>query len=133
MEILEQFGFDPLLFIGQIINFLILFVVFKKFLYKPILTTLINRENKIKEGLKDAEKAHLAKESAEAERDVIIKNASQEAQTILADTKKAADELKATILEESKTEADKILASAREQAAIEMEKMKKEAAGISLE
>ena len=48
MEILNNFGFQPTLFIAQIVNFLILAYVFKRFLYKPILKTLKDRQKTMK-------------------------------------------------------------------------------------
>ena len=64
MEILDSFGFDPVFFTAQIINFLILAFVFKKFLYKPVLKILSERSRKIAKGLADAENAKLALEKA---------------------------------------------------------------------
>jgi F-type H+-transporting ATPase subunit b len=57
MEILKTFGFDPILLGAQIINFLIIFYLLKRFLYKPVLGMLKTREDKIKEGIKQAEEA----------------------------------------------------------------------------
>lgn len=133
MEFLSQFGFNPALFVAQIVNFLILFIILKKLLYKPILKTVKDREKKISQGLKDAEKAHQELVAAEAERDKIIQKASQEAQSILDDTKKTADALKTSILEEARQDATRIIAHAKSQADSEMEKMRKEATGLSLE
>ena len=52
MELLKDFGFDPILLTAQIINFLIVLVVLKKFMYKPVLDMLKKRENDIKKGIK---------------------------------------------------------------------------------
>ena len=55
MEIIKNFGIDPLLLIAQIVNFLIIFYILKRFALKPILDILKKRENTIKEGLREAE------------------------------------------------------------------------------
>ena len=65
MEILKNFGFEPVFFIAQIVNFLILFFVFKRFLYKPILKLLKERAREITKGLEDADNAKKTLEDAE--------------------------------------------------------------------
>lgn len=132
MEILQKFGFDTGLFLAQVVNFLILAFVFKKFLYKPILKTLETRRKKIAQGIADAEKAEIAKQAAEQERDRIIKEATTEAQKIIDDMRKHAEEMRTEILEEARTDADKIIATAKEQSDLEMERMRKEAGSMSL-
>ena len=62
MEILENFGVNPVLLAAQIVNFIIVLFILKKFLYKPILDLLKKRQFTIKEGLKQAEAT--AKEAA---------------------------------------------------------------------
>ena len=57
MEILENFGLNPMLLIAQIVNFLIVLFILKKFLYKPVLEMLKKRQTTIKDGLKQAEEA----------------------------------------------------------------------------
>ncbi|MBU2632677.1 F0F1 ATP synthase subunit B, partial [Patescibacteria group bacterium] len=49
MEIVKQFGLDPVLLVAQIVNFLILLFILKKLLYKPVLELLKKREDTIKE------------------------------------------------------------------------------------
>src|SRR5581483_10771761 len=102
MELFRDFGFEPTLFFAQIINFLILAYVFKRFLYKPILKVLKDREHKIKQGLKDADQAAADRQNAEAERERIIKQAGVEAEKILTETKKTAEEMKNQILEQTR-------------------------------
>ena len=52
---MEAFGIQPLLLAAQIVNFLILAYILKRFLYKPVLEVLKKREKKIKDGLQAAE------------------------------------------------------------------------------
>ncbi len=133
MEILNQFGFSPILFFGQIVNFLILAFIFKKFLYKPILKTLNERKKKIAKGLKDAEEAAEALSHAESEKEVILVKASKEAEKILDDTKKAAEEMRDEILTGARSDADKIITSAKAQVDAQMEEMEKRAKKASLD
>lgn len=133
MEILNQFGFDPALFLAQIVNFLILAYVFKKFLYKPILKLLKERKDSIKQGLEDAENAHLALEKANEEQDEVLKRAGIEAEKIIESTRVVASELKSTILKEAEAESNRILKEAKEQATLEMEKMQGKISSMSLD
>src|SRR5437870_10658982 len=57
MEILKNFGFEPILFIAQIVNFVIIYLILKKFLYKPVLKLLKDRKQTIAGGLKQAEES----------------------------------------------------------------------------
>ena len=55
MEFLKEFGIQPTLLIAQIVNFLIILFILKKFFYKPIIKLLDDRKKKIEESLKNAE------------------------------------------------------------------------------
>lgn len=115
MELLKNFGFEPIMFLAQIVNFLILVYIFRRFLYLPILKVLASREEKIKQGLKDAEQAHLELIEAEEDKDQIIRKAGKEAEKILEDTQKAAEGLRDTILAEAQKNAEKFMHDARTQ------------------
>jgi F-type H+-transporting ATPase subunit b len=132
MEILNQFGFDIKLFVAQIINFVILVFLFKKFLYKALLKQIQERNTKIKKGLTDAEAAEKALAHAEAKQDEIIKKAGKEAESIMSNAKKTADEIRENTIAQTKAEADKIMLDAKEQAALELEKVKQQAENIAL-
>jgi F-type H+-transporting ATPase subunit b len=43
MELLKNFGFEPVLFLAQVVNFLVIFLVMKKFLYAPLVKMLEER------------------------------------------------------------------------------------------
>jgi len=52
MEILKEFGIQPTLLLAQIVNFLIILFVLKKFFYKPIIKVLDARKKRIEVSLK---------------------------------------------------------------------------------
>lgn len=132
MELLNEFGFDWRLFVAQLINFLVIAYLFKRFLYKPIMSSLKKREDTIDKGLRDAEKATLALEKAESEKDAILQEASKEAERILNEARNAASEARENILEDTRKDADKIIQQAKEQINLEREYFLKEARGLSL-
>jgi F-type H+-transporting ATPase subunit b len=132
MEILKDFGFEPTFFFAQIINFLIIAFILKRFLYKPVLATLSERKSKIEKGLKDAEKASLELAKAEERKDEIIKKAAEEAEKIIEETKKSTEELRETLTLSAKTEAEKIISEAKVAAEEEFDKSRKQAENIAL-
>jgi F-type H+-transporting ATPase subunit b len=114
MNILDNFGFNPILFTAQIINFVIIFFVLKKILYKPVMDTLKKRDEEIKKGLKDKEDAEKLLLEAEEKESKILKDAQTKAEKIIADAKLEATDTKAQIEESARKEAEKMLSQARE-------------------
>jgi F-type H+-transporting ATPase subunit b len=133
MEILNQFGFDLKLFIGQVVNFLVLFYVFKRFLYKPILNVLAERENRIKQGLEDSDRARLLMEESRRDASGILKETRIEAEGIIENSRKMAEQMRQEIVAHSRVESEKIIAQAQAQATLEMEKMQGNLRNISVE
>ncbi len=126
MEILKNFGVNPLLLIAQAVNFLIILYVLKRFLYKPILEVIKKRESSIKEGLKQAEEARILMEKTAAREREVIKRAQEESRKLLEETKKQRDEvLKATEVSAQKR-AEQILNEAKKQITFETSKAQKE-------
>ncbi len=50
-DLISKLGIEWKLLLAQIVNFVILFLVLKKFLYKPLLNFMNNRRQKIADGL----------------------------------------------------------------------------------
>ncbi|HUD04867.1 MAG TPA: F0F1 ATP synthase subunit B [Patescibacteria group bacterium] len=115
MEILKTFGVDPILLGAQIINFLIIFYLLKRFLYKPVLGMLKKREDKIKEGMKQAEEARITLEKTLEEEKKIFAKAHDEAKALIVDAKMQALEVSKEIEDNTKRQAEKILLDARAQ------------------
>lgn len=126
MEILKDFGVNPILLGAQIINFLIIFYLLKRFLYKPVLSVLKKRENEIKKGIDDAEQAKKTLEDAEDKEKKILKTARLKADEMLKNAKIQSDELLKESGERSRKQADKLLTEAREAIKVESEKAEKE-------
>ncbi|MBI2031128.1 MAG: F0F1 ATP synthase subunit B [Candidatus Levybacteria bacterium] len=114
MEIINNFGLDPLLLGAQIVNFLIIFYVLKRFLYKPVLGILKKREDTIKEGLRQAEDGKKLFEEAQNKEKEILTRAQNQAQTILEEAKIQTDELAKQIEQKAQKNASDIINSATE-------------------
>lgn len=83
MEILAKLGIDWKLFVAQIVNFVILLWILRRFAYRPMLTFLEERTERIDQGLKDADAAHMKLGEMERKEKAILAQAKQEAQKIL--------------------------------------------------
>lgn len=115
MEILNNFGFEPILFLAQIVNFLIIYWLLKKFLYKPVLKLLEDRKHKIVQGLKNAEEsARLLEETIQKE-EKILNQAQEKAKKLIEEAKAQSDIMLKQSIEETRKKVDTMLLEAREQ------------------
>ena len=122
MELLGNFGFDPLMLGAQIVNFLIILFVLRKFLYKPVQDMLNTRQNLIKEGVRNAEESKLLLEKARNEEIEILKNAQNQARKLLEDVKKQSIILTKQSEESAKKQSERMLQEAKLQILQETEK-----------
>ena len=113
---------DPGLFVWTINTFLGLFIVLAKYAWKPLMKMLDDRENMIRSSLEDAKKAKLELEGLNQECEAITAKARSEAQSILADSKSAAEKVKEDTIAKAKEQAIKISDDAKKQIQIEKDK-----------
>ncbi|GAB2613710.1 F0F1 ATP synthase subunit B [Emticicia sediminis] len=115
----------------------ILVFVLKKFAWKPILSSLKEREDSIESALRMAEETRAEMAKLKADNDKILAEARAERDNVIRLGKDAADKLIAEAKERAVIEGNKIIADARE--AIQQEKvamiaqMKKDMASFSIE
>ena len=117
-KLLAEFSFG--LFIVQTVLFIGLFLLLKKFAWKPILGAVNEREEGIKNALDSAEKARQEMENLNADNERILKEARAERESMMKDARQIKDSMINEAKEEAKAEATKILEQA--QAAIQSEK-----------
>lgn len=125
MEIIKNFGINPYLLGAQVINFLILFYLLKRFAFKPIMDMLEKRRMTIEKGLKDAMDSRHALENALDEERKILRKAQSEAQKIVMESKNSAEQLARDIKGQTKTQVEEMLMQANAKnarAEVEMEK-----------
>ncbi len=121
-KILENFGFDWRLALANLINFLIIVWLLKKFAFKPIRKILDERENKIKKGIEDAEKSAQELQLTKQTSEKTLLNARNEANEIIARANKESEKIIAegAVVAEQKTK--EIINLAKQ--AVEQEKQK---------
>jgi F-type H+-transporting ATPase subunit b len=122
----DAFGVDPWKLLFQVINFLLLLYLLNRFLFKPVLKLLDERESRIRKGLEDAETAARDRELAKAEREAALDEARKEAQAMVARANKIAEDSRAEIVAEAKEQAEKVAARAREEITAEKDKARAE-------
>lgn len=125
MEALGQFGINPILLAAQIVNFLIILYIVRKFALKPIQQILKNRQNTIKEGLQQAEEARLLLEQTAEKESKVLRKAQQDAKLMLDEAKKLRDETIAHAEAKTREQTEKMLKEAREQITFETREAEK--------
>ncbi len=125
MEIIKNFGLDPKLFAAQIINFLVVLYLLRRFLYKPLLDLLETRRNAIAKGVEQAEEARILLEKAEEREKQLLKKAQEEAKRLLTEAKNQRVVLLKVTETMAKKQAEIILEEARAQIAFETKETEK--------
>ena len=114
MESLKNFGFDPMLFVAQIINFLVILYVLKRFMYKPVLEMLKKRQKTIESGIKNSQDAEQKLIMADKKEKETLKRARDQAEKIVHDARNQASEIKSQAHESAKKEAERLINDARQ-------------------
>lgn len=127
MEFIEKFGIDWKLLIAQAVNFAIVLLVLWKFAYKPILKLLHDREQKIDQSLKDADRVEKLKVEMEEEKSVVLAQAKKEAQVIFQDAQKKIELNRQTQVDKTKSEVAQLVTKAKEEISAEKTKAMKQA------
>ncbi len=125
------------LIVWTTIAFGVLFFVLTKYAWKPILNSVNERENSIKEALDEAEKARLEMENLQADNQRILKEARAERESMLKEAREMKNKMITDAKDEAQKEASKMIEQA--QAAIESEKkaamaeLKSHVAGLAVD
>ncbi len=109
----------PSTIIFAIINFCILVVGLKVFLYKPVCNMLDSRREEVINNLNSAEEAKLEAQKLKDEYAAQIQNARAEAQDIINQAAKIGEQTKADIVTEAREEASRLTAKAQAEIARE--------------
>jgi F-type H+-transporting ATPase subunit b len=108
-QLVHQLGLDWKLLLSQAVNFLLVLIILRIFVYKPILKIMKSRRMKIEEGLEKAEAAdHRLTEINEIAKSK-IKEAEQEALGILRQTETRAKVVETNMLEAARKKESELL------------------------
>jgi F-type H+-transporting ATPase subunit b len=121
-DTVETFGWNPRLFFSQVISFVIVALLLRRFAYKPILNVLEERRRSIEEGQLNAEKIKRQLDEAEKRYSEILAKANAEAQKMIDEARESSAHLAERKQQEAIAAAEQIIAKAREASAIEHER-----------
>lgn len=118
---MDQLGISGGLLVSQIVNFLLLMVILRMLLYKPVLNMLDQRKERIAQSMKDAERASAAAQEAEMEKSKVLDAARREAQEIRAQATRDAEKIAQDVRSRAEQDATGIRMKAQEEAQRQLE------------
>lgn len=102
-------GFDVRKLVFEIINFLVLMVILRFILFKPLMKILKERQDKIRAGLETAETADVKLSDAQSEADRFLVEARDEGDRLKEEIRKAAEDEKSRMLSDARKKAEQIV------------------------
>ena len=111
-KLISEFSFG--LFFWQLLIFVFLVLLLKKFAWKPILDTVNERESSIKDAMSEADKARNEMAAIQESNQKVLKEARAEREALLKDARNTGAEIVAQAKTDAKTEANKIISQAQE-------------------
>jgi len=118
-KLINDFSFG--LFFWQILLFVLLLLLLKKYAWKPILDALNSREEGIQNALDEADKARQEMFDLKSSNEQILKEARAERDGLLKDARMIKDKMVSEAKDDAKTQSNKIIEQARQ--TIENEKL----------
>src|SRR5437868_14560041 len=109
----DTFGWDPRLFFSQVISFIIVALLLKRFAYKPILNVLQQRREQIAQAQLNAEKIKQQLAEAEQRHAEILAKANAEAQKMMEEARTSVAHLSDRKHQEALAAGEQMLAKAR--------------------
>jgi len=128
---------DPGTVLWTVITFIVLAGLLAKFAWKPLLTTLQERERTIRESLEQAQKARAEGEETLRRNQEILAQARRETAAILDQGKREAESLRAEILAQARKEAQDLVEQGKRQVQFEqkqaMEQLRRQVADLAIQ
>ncbi len=136
MQNLDVISVNIWLIIISLCNLVILFLIIKKFLYKPVKKMIAERQNQLDKTYSEAEKTKLEAENDRREWSKRVSEAQNEADAIIENAQTQARRMGDKLTGDAKRRADGIISNAEEQAKLERKKaedsVRKEIADVSV-
>ncbi len=123
MEGFASLGINLPLLVVFVINFIILFVLLRLFLYKPVLKMLDERARRTKEAMEMAEATRKQFEEAKTEIQRQIEKGREEAQAIITQAIQTGERLKEEARQEASRQAQEMIERTREEISAERERI----------
>ena len=137
MEVQQFISIVPWTVIFQILNLLLLMVLFKKYLFKPVTEILEKRQAEIEGHYQEAQQAETDAKVMKADYESKMANARQEADRVIQTATESANAMSASIVEDARTQADQLKRRAQTEIDLErrraFDEVKGELSGIALD
>jgi len=101
---MEGLGIDIKILAGQIITFLVLLAILKKYAYKPFLSIMEQRQKKIADGVKKSEEAEISLQKIRALGEEIKEKGEKKAKEVVVAAETKAQEKARAILAQAEAE-----------------------------
>lgn len=111
-ELIEKLGLNWKLLLAQGVNFLLILVILRFTLYKPLVRILRERRERIAKGLQDAEDAATRLQKVDAERKEKLADAERESLRILAEFEGQAKRKEEELMRQARAKESEILKTA---------------------
>jgi len=129
-------GFNLPALIAQLINFLLLLIIFRLLLYKPLLNMLDQRKKRIEEGIAASDEAKRRLSETEQETAKELDKARQEGQALIVQAQQAANRLRDEETQRARADAEQLIERARGEIALERDaaiaQLRREFAGLAV-
>ena len=106
----EQLGINWKLLLSQAVNFFILLIILRLFVYKPLLATIKKRNEKIQDGLQKAKEADIRLKEVDVIAKGQLKKADQDAIAIIKSTEERAKKLEESLVKKAEDRQKEMLA-----------------------
>ncbi|OGE87646.1 MAG: ATP synthase F0 subunit B [Candidatus Doudnabacteria bacterium RIFCSPLOWO2_02_FULL_49_13] len=126
-SLLGTLGLDWKLFLAQLVNFGIVLFIFWKWVVKPLGATLIKRQERIEQGLKNADRMDDEKKKFDEWKQAEMKKVRTEADHVLRTTTDTANQIKQDTIVDAQKQAAKVTEQAKASMESEKSQMLKEA------
>ena len=137
MEVQQFISIAPWTLIFQILNLLLLMVLFKKYLFKPVIEILEKRQAEIEGHYQEAQQAETDAKAMKADYESKMAGARQEADRVIKTATESANAMSASIVEDARTQADQLKRRAQTEIDLErrraFDEVKGELSGIALD
>ncbi len=116
---MEELGINIPLLVAQVINFFIVLLALRIFLYRPILNMLDRRAQRVREGLEAADQSK--EQAAQAEQQVAqqLEEARQQGQTLVVQAQETASRIQEEAHGQARRESEVLLERARNEIQLE--------------
>lgn len=125
----QALGIDGKILIAQLINFVILLLILRHFVYKPLLSLLEKRRQTIEDSQSKAEEIQKQYAEFQVEHEKRIEKAKADANDIVEKAKTASETMRQETLATAQVEAENLITRAKEEIEREKERLMQELKG----